>query len=300
MAMQMRFDVPEFNTTAATCLPVHETCKSSDIPASSHGEIGPKYECTSCVDGQGIQALSVNAKSGKCVPCHEDCSDCHYGGDSNSCTACHSGNRLTVTDSNHLAGRCAAKVCDDCVSRADHADFCTEKQVFVPLSLGDTANEDKGKCMDYDDDCSVRCVPEGTLGEVPTRRICTKFCNQKVTKRTSGGETKLVVCQVKKVVQCTSAPEPSAADAVANAESGSEAVERCGQELSAECVAVVDYSPEAATMSSTAIVDEQVLQVDFMMMNGNTTAEIRATTGCTSLGSTGKAMEVCESTLLMY
>ena len=52
-----------------------------------------------------------------------------------------------------------------------------------------------------------------------------------MTKRTSSGNKKLVVCQVKKVVECSSAGEASAADAVADAESGNKAVERCGQAM---------------------------------------------------------------------
>ena len=39
------------------------------------------------------------------------------------------------------------KVCDDCVSRADHADFCSDKQVFVPLSLGSSPAEVTGMGM---------------------------------------------------------------------------------------------------------------------------------------------------------
>jgi hypothetical protein len=264
LAMAIRRYVPELGLTAATCLPVDPACKSSDMPAiempcedgsPAQATIEPAHACTSCHEGKGILPLSANAKTGKCVPCHGSCKDCYRGADSDSCTACHEDDSLSVTDPVHLAGRCGAQTCPGCISREEAAETCGAQREFVPLVLGNVLSNDTGVCRSYGDDCTVHCVPDEMTGAVPERRVCTKFCHQKVTKSSPTGEKKLVVCKVKKEVQCGNSTSGDVDAALADAASGQEEVEQCQQQKSAECVTAVPFSEAANSMSATALME---------------------------------------------
>lgn len=221
------------------------------------------YSCTSCHEGRGLQTLCPDGEcisdslTGKCVECDPSCGDCRLGGNPNSCSSCAANLTHTVLDQHHLTGTCSNSTCPGCVSRSNAIAECGASQ-FVPVVMGETADDDMGKCKSYTDDCTAHCAPEDDADGLPARRECIKMCYQKMAKRNAYGDKKLVVCKVLKQVTCQ-ASSPASMD---NLEGIREDTESCSQEKSAECAAVLPWSEAAATMSAHSIV---VLQQEFSM-----------------------------------
>jgi hypothetical protein len=340
LAMALRGRRPAFSFTAATCLPVHASCRTSDVAALPSGqtcaagpvdtELAAEYSCTSCHAGNGLEAGPDGSLSmGRCMPCHSTCQDCHRAHDDASCTACEAGKELTVLDSINMAGKCSAESCPGCVTRAQAGSptgtaKCLPNEVFVPGVLGATAPEDEGVCKAYADDCVVKCTPEEDGSAlVPLRRSCVKFCLQKKIKKTASGQSKLVVCRVMKKMECNSVDldaQDTAADIAADVAQGTEEVERCSEEKKAECVAVLPFTEAFNTMSATGLLDAQN---DMMAMepveddgitkhrtrmlgsaqdgDGETVVqEDTIAVGCATLGNTTAISVACETALLMF
>jgi hypothetical protein len=297
LALAIRGESARFKTTAATCLPVHPTCKTSNVPKETQASIpGPlntaltaAYSCTSCFSGYGISTLlNLGGKTGKCVKCHSSCKDCHRGGDPNSCTSCaKTSDALTTRDGPNAAGSCGTKACDGCVTRKA---TCAAGSAFEPVQLAAKAEDDQGVCRKYTGDCSATCVPGDDAKSAPGRRVCSKHCHQKTVKTLAkGGKKQIVVCALRKVADCTKAT--GGRRLLQNANGAVVPSESCKTTQSAQCVASIPFTESANSMSPCGVVAEQAVAV----ANGAKLVGASATMGCANIPN-----EVCESSLIMF
>jgi hypothetical protein len=192
--------------------------------------------------------------------------------------------------------------------------------VFVPIKLGAAPPEDMGVCRNYADQCTTQCTPsDGT--SIPKRRVCTKFCHQKVPAESKVGKKMLLVCRMKKVVECTNDVASGESGNIAGSQGG-EVSEQCSHKSSAQCMAAMPFSAAANTLSASDIMELQEAYSTAQVGSDSTSTDIEYTEestadsskesaaadvvddpvqyGCSSLGDTLAAVQACQSSLLMY